>query len=278
MQHPFQSQWITIDGNEIHYVDEGVGNIILFSHAAIGSSFMYREFIKILRKNFRCIAMDYPGFGLSQEKKGYMFSISSQAKVLLKFIEQLHLQNITMVGHDSPSRLAVAAWKPDLIRALILTDTQIFPTTEYKQIHTMLGIVGSSVLQTINAATNFLVKGTVNFGILTRKLSKEEKQQYYQMHNTSLRRRAICKVLYSIRSEDELMQEIKNGFEHQLNEKPVLMIYGQNDPVYQLEIPQRIQKMMRNAELHCIKGERHFPHEAQPLMMSSMIENWMRKL
>lgn len=275
---PFQSKWMTIDGNKIHYIDEGTGSIILFSHAAIGSSFMYRQFIKILRNNFRCIAMDYPGFGLSDETGSYTFSISSQAKVLQKFIEQLGLKNITLLGHDSPSGLVVAMWKPELFRALILTDTQIFPTAEYPRIHIMLGVVGSSFFQSLNATTNFLLKGTMNFGIRTRKLSSEEKQQYYAIHNSPKRRRAICQVLHSIRTEPQLMSDVKAGFENQLNGKPILMIYGEKDPVQELGIPDRIKGMMKNAELHFVKGEAHFPHEGQPEYMSSIIDQWMKRV
>jgi len=275
---PFQSKWTTIGGNKIHYIDEGTGSIILFSHAAIGSSFMYREFFKILRTNFRCIAMDYPGFGLSQETDSYTFSIASQARVLQAFIEELGLTNITLLGHDSPSGLVVAMWRPELIRALILTDTQIFPTPEYPKIHTMLNIVGSGLFQGLNAGSNFLVKGTMNFGIRTRKLSAAEKQQYYAIHHSAKRRRAICQVLHSIRTEQRLMNDLKAGFEHQLNGKPMLMIYGEHDPVQQLGIPDRIKGMVKNAELHFVKGEGHFPHEGQPECMSAIIEQWMKRV
>lgn len=272
--YPFQSKWMTIEGHKIHYIDEGTGPILLFSHAAIGSSFMYREFINILSRNFRCIAMDYPGFGLSQEAESYTFSILSQAKVLREFIEKLDLQEITLLGHDSPSGLVVAAWKPELFRALILTDTQIFPTPEYPRIHTMLGVVGSRIFQALCVTTNFLVRVTVNFGIRTRNLSKAEKQQYYTIHHTAKRRRAICQVLHSIRAEQATMQEIKAAFENQLNDKPMLMIYGAADPVQQLGIPARIKEMVQNAELHFVKDEGHFPHEGQPELMSQLIAQW----
>ncbi|MGQ0603947.1 MAG: alpha/beta fold hydrolase [Anaerolineales bacterium] len=275
---PFQSKWTTIEDNKIHYIDEGAGRILLFSHAAIGSTFMYRGLVKTLRDHYRCIAMDYPGFGLSQEADAYTFSISSQATVLQKFIEQLGLKDTTLLGHDSPSGLVVAMWQPELFRALILTDTQIFPTSEYPRIHTMLGLVGSGVFQSLNARTNFLLKGTVNFGIRTKKLSAEEKQQYYALHASPKRRRAICQVLHSIRAEQRLMHELKAAFENQLNCKPMLMIYGEKDPIQELGIPERIQRMVENAELHFVKGEGHFPHEAQPEFMSAIIDRWMQKL
>lgn len=29
---PFESKWIDIDGNQLHYIDEGTGETILFVH------------------------------------------------------------------------------------------------------------------------------------------------------------------------------------------------------------------------------------------------------
>jgi haloalkane dehalogenase len=60
-----------IDDNDIHFIDEGQGQTILFCHPPIASSFMYRNMIKSLSKNFRCVALDFPGFGLSRVGAAY---------------------------------------------------------------------------------------------------------------------------------------------------------------------------------------------------------------
>ena len=62
---PFTSRFIDVGGNILHYVDEGSGSILLFLHANPLWSFTYRHAIQALRPNFRCIAVDYPDFGLS---------------------------------------------------------------------------------------------------------------------------------------------------------------------------------------------------------------------
>ena len=99
--YPFKSKWINIDGNVIHYVDEGQGDIILFSHPPLGSSFMYRNFIRFLSKEYRCIAIDYPGFGLSVPHENYRISIQAQSDILLQFIQKTKLDNLLVLGHDT---------------------------------------------------------------------------------------------------------------------------------------------------------------------------------
>jgi haloalkane dehalogenase len=274
--YPFQSMWMEVHGNTIHYIDEGSGPTILFSHAVVGSSFMYREFVKELRSDFRVIIMDYPGFGLSQQATDYEFTFVKQAEILQIFIQRLGLTNITLVGHDSPSGLLVAAWKPALFKAFILTDTQIYPTDEYQRIHKLLNMVGGKFFQAFNSVTNFLTWGTLRFGMPTKKFTKSEKKEYYKTTVGKVRRQAAGKILKSLRTERGAMLEIKNSFETINSSKPVLMIYGEKDPVNQLDIPQRMQKHFANSELHIIAREKHFPHEGQAKLMSLIVYRWLK--
>ena len=62
---PFESRFVEIEGSRVHYVDEGEGPVLLLLHGNPTWSFVYREVISCLRKEFRCIALDYPGYGNS---------------------------------------------------------------------------------------------------------------------------------------------------------------------------------------------------------------------
>ena len=63
--YPFESRWFESSAGRVHYVDEGEGQPILMCHGNPTWSFLYRNVIRSLRDRFRCIAVDYPGFGLS---------------------------------------------------------------------------------------------------------------------------------------------------------------------------------------------------------------------
>ena len=278
--YPFDYQKIEIDKHQIHYIDEGKGQVILFSHPPLASSFMYRDFIHILSKEFRCIALDFPGFGLSTNIKGEKYSIVSQSEILKKFIERLSLKDIIALGHDTggPSIFKVAIEEPNLFRGLILTDTIIFPTQEYPRIHRMLSVVGSGFFQWLNAQTNFLVTLTYRVGIRTRKLSRQERKVYQQIFNTPSKRRRITELLFSLRQNPDFMEIVKKGFQTVLRDKPTLLIYGEQDPVTLMGITERIHQILSNSSLHLIKDEGHFPHEGQPKEMSEIISHWLKNL
>ena len=63
---PFESRFFdTPDGQRMHYVDEGSGAPIVFVHGNPAWSFEFRQLIEGLRSEYRCIAPDHIGFGLS---------------------------------------------------------------------------------------------------------------------------------------------------------------------------------------------------------------------
>jgi haloalkane dehalogenase len=65
----FESRFVAIDGHTVHYVNEGSGPTLLMLHGNATWSFVYRDVIRTLRDEFRCIALDYPGFGLSSARQ-----------------------------------------------------------------------------------------------------------------------------------------------------------------------------------------------------------------
>ena len=64
--YPFESRFFaTASGHRMHFVDEGAGEPIVFVHGNPAWSFEFRHLIKGLRPEFRCVAPDHIGFGLS---------------------------------------------------------------------------------------------------------------------------------------------------------------------------------------------------------------------
>ena len=103
--YPFESRWL----GGVHYVDEGAGRPILMCHGNPTWSFLYRDVIKPLRGEFRCIALDYPGFGLSERPSGYGYRPADHAKIVTKLIRELDLSDLIVMGHDWGGPIGLAA-------------------------------------------------------------------------------------------------------------------------------------------------------------------------
>ena len=72
---PYESRFIELGGSRVHYVDEGEGPVLLLLHGNPTWSFLYRHLVGRLRHRFRCVALDYPGFGLSTAPPGYGYAL-----------------------------------------------------------------------------------------------------------------------------------------------------------------------------------------------------------
>jgi haloalkane dehalogenase len=275
--YPFESKWLNIDGNNIHYIDEGQGEIILFFHPPVTSSFMFRNMIKILSPNHRCIALDFPGFGLSSAAEGFQYSIQSLADIVEKFIEKLHLRDFYFVMQEVGGHAAISAIMkhPEILKGIILTDTIIFPVSQYPKLARMLNIVNGRVFNFINSNFNLLIRLSTRSGFGPRKLTREERDTYFAMFDTREKRRRTTLLLYELAGQEKFMGEVQSAFESIFNNTPALLIYGEKDSLTKLGVPHRIKEMLRYAELHIIKGVEHFPHEGTPDEISSIIGNWV---
>ena len=88
--YPFESRWVEIADQTIHYVDEGSGPVIVMFHGNPSWSLLYAPLIQKLRDNFRCIAPDLPGFGMSSKPTypDYDYSPQEHSKVMTGFMNE----------------------------------------------------------------------------------------------------------------------------------------------------------------------------------------------
>lgn len=78
-EYPFTAKYFEVNGQKLHYIDEGNGDAIL-SPRNTSWSFDFRKVIKSLKTNFRCIAFDHIGFGLSDKPEHYDYSTQNHAE------------------------------------------------------------------------------------------------------------------------------------------------------------------------------------------------------
>jgi haloalkane dehalogenase len=199
------------------------------------------------------------------------------ADIVEKFIEELQLKNFYFIMQEVGGHAAISAIMkhPENLKGIILTDTIIFPVSQYPKLVRMLNIVNGSGFNFINSNFNLLIKISTRSGFGPRKLTKEEKDTYFEMFDTKEKRIRTTILLHELVVREDLLRKIQNAFETTFNSTPTLLIYGEKDSLNKLGVPIRIKAMMKNAELHIIKGVEHFPHEGTPEEISGLIQNWI---
>lgn len=111
-------------GNDINiaFGDEGEGEeTLLFIHGLANYGPIWYNNITHLKSNFRCIAIDLPGNGLSS-RGDYPFTMFFYAECIAKFIEKLNLKNLTLIGHSMGGHVSIitALRYPNLVKKLAL--------------------------------------------------------------------------------------------------------------------------------------------------------------
>tara|TARA_Y100000589_G_scaffold58660_1_gene49219 strand:+ start:286 stop:1194 length:909 start_codon:yes stop_codon:yes gene_type:complete len=100
--YPFQPNLFEVSEGKIHYVDVGPKNAptILFVHGNPTWSFYYRNLIQALRTDYRCVAIDHLGCGLSDKPQRYNYCLSNHISNLHNLIDHLNISKYHLVVHD----------------------------------------------------------------------------------------------------------------------------------------------------------------------------------
>jgi pimeloyl-ACP methyl ester carboxylesterase len=134
--YDFVANYIDIDGLRMHYLDEGPkdGQIILMLHGQPVWSYLYRKMIKeLVPKGYRCIAPDMIGMGKSDKPiKEQFHSYDKHCEMILNFIHQLELENITAFVQDWGSLIGtrLVGENPDLFSRVVLANGDLPLMTE----------------------------------------------------------------------------------------------------------------------------------------------------
>lgn len=121
----FKENYVEVQDLQMHYLDEGAGELILALHGQPSWSFLYRKFIPELSR-YRFIAPDLLGFGKSDKPiqtkdHNYEFHLAS----LTQFCEKLELRNITLVVQDWGGLLGLGllGQHPEWFKRVVIMNT-----------------------------------------------------------------------------------------------------------------------------------------------------------
>jgi len=90
-----------IDGRRIFVYERGNGPVVLFLHGFPTSCYDWRGVIEDISDSFRCVAFDFPGYGLSDKPPAYSYSLFQQSDVLEALAREIAIPGAHLVSHDA---------------------------------------------------------------------------------------------------------------------------------------------------------------------------------
>ena len=125
------SKFVDVLGSRIHYREIGEGQPILFLHGMPVSSYLWRNVLLASSKLGRCIAPDMIGMGQS-DQPAIPYRVFDHIDYITAFIEQLGLENITLVLHGWGSVIGFeyARLHPGAVSGLAFFESHIRPVVD----------------------------------------------------------------------------------------------------------------------------------------------------
>jgi haloalkane dehalogenase len=264
-------------GARVHYFDVGTGQTLLFLHGNPAWSFQWRTLVGGLKGSFRCVALDYPGFGLSTAPPGYGFTPREQSKVVEEFVDRLGLHDITFVMQDwgGPIGLGLAGRRPELVRSVVFGNTWAWQTStsEVRGKFSKIagGPLGEFVQMNFNAFPAFAIRNGVR-----RKLPDEIVEMYSRPFRP-LNRRGVA-VFYpgQITAASDYMAEVEAGLSR-IGDRKALIFWGMRDPGFPPVDMKRFEKVFPNHKTIEFTKADHFFFEDENDTMLSEIRAFMAR-
>lgn len=231
---PFESRYLNIGGARYHYVDEGRGDTLLLVHGNPTWSFYFRDTISALRNEYRVIAVDHFGCGLSEPLPKEAYTLASRIHHLSQFVSQLDLQNATLVGHDWGGAIGLGAVLAQQARfsRLVLMNTGAWPPDSIPRRIAVCKtpLVGKVAVQGFNV---FLRAAFFMAMAQRSRLTQGEKAGYLAPYRRWRDREAIYEFVRDIPANQQhptyaTLAKIENQL-HVLSHLPVQLIWGMKD-------------------------------------------------
>ena len=146
------SQFMGIDGTQLHYRDEGEGQTLVLLHGSRGNLQQWDGWVAALGGDFRIIRVDAPGHGLSGPDGRDDYSAERGIYLLRELLAALGAERFILGGTSSGATRAVryAAMYPQQVEALLLSTVplRLSPTSRIRALDRMVFWIHDEVLGT----------------------------------------------------------------------------------------------------------------------------------
>lgn len=271
--YPFESRWFDSSVGRVHYLDEGEGRPLLLMHGNPDWSFLYRKMIPLLAPHFRCIAMDYPGFGLSVHPANYEYLPREHAAVVAELVEHLDLTDAVLVGQDwgGPIGFEVASRLPDRFTGLVAGNTMMWAATPFLLQRTFSKLTGLGFVQRSLMKRHTFVKRIMP-SLLQGDVTDEEMRHYLEVAPTPHSRKGHAVFPKAIVGETDWLNDLEARVTANLATKPMLRIMGLKDvPLTTRAYLRKWDELWPGATKLDLPNAGHFWQEDEPVAAADAI-------
>lgn len=268
MKPPLNVNYLRIDGINIRYVDQNQNQKpVLFIHGLGGSIESWNYNIgPMSSRNLRIVALDLPGFGLSDSPK-IKYSINFYSDLVAKFLQTIGIdRNVSIIGSSLGGQIgAEMALKNNvLVSQLVLISPAGVPPKSFKgtsSLRRYLNIIQAKSIEEVKNILTDVADGSVKDSyakIIFERLSKPgAKEAFVSALKESSRAPRFTKNMGKISAK-------------------IFVLWGREDRMIPLKFIQPFVNQS-NCRILIIEHCGHRPHVSHPRLFNSIVYNFIRE-
>jgi pimeloyl-ACP methyl ester carboxylesterase len=274
------TKYVDLSAGRIRYRDSGEGPPLVFVHGLLVDGRLWRKVTPALEGEFRCIVPDLPlGAHTIPMKPDADVTPPGLARLLLEFLDELDLRDVTLVANDTGGALSQIAVteNPERVARLVLTPCDSFdnflpPMFRGLQILARVQPALTAFVQPLRLRP--LRRLPIAFGWLAKRpIDREVEDAWVRAFFTRREvRRDAARVLRAIdsRHTEEAAEKLRSF------DRPTLLAWATDDKVFPLEHAHRLAGLLPDARVEEIPDSYSFVPEDQPERLAELIREFAR--
>lgn len=266
VMHSEYSHFVEVDGTRVHFQEFGErGNpTILLIHGFTASTYSWHKVtLALAERGFHVIAVDLLGFGFSGKPKWFDYTITSQARMIARFLNRIGVGRAIVAGCSYGGAVAatVALDYPEFVEKLILVDAISNDAVKNRTVFRLAGLPG--IGEVISA---FLTDSP--------RFSRARMQETLGKDNhhliTDERVNAIIRPLSAADAHNSVLMTLRNWDANRIEEDAnfinhqTLIIWGEDDTVVPIHNGEKLHQLILNSRMVVFRKCGHVPQEEYP--------------
>ncbi|HOD14856.1 MAG TPA: alpha/beta hydrolase [Spirochaetota bacterium] len=259
------SRFITIDGMDVHYRDQGKGPALVLLHGVCASLHTWDGWCEELKDRYRIIRLDVPGWGITGPSKNEEYMSNVMNVFFDKFFDAVGLDTFYLAGNSLGGYYSwsYAVHRPDRVKKLVLLDPIAYNQSLPYEFR-LVQIPGTKFLVNNIMLPRLLIQTSIKrlYG-RSERISDYIHDVYWELLMRKGNRRTLTKVfdmIATMSKSDTVYLDVKKI------RMPVLMAWGKQDIWSRWkETIEEWKRDMPHAELVLYDNCGHMPMEEIPV-------------
>jgi pimeloyl-ACP methyl ester carboxylesterase len=274
---PPPSQFLAIDGMQVHLRDEGPRDDphpVILLHGTSASLHTWEGWVPELSRNRRVISLDLPGFGLTGPFPDGEYAIGRYTRFMDQLMDALQLPPAVVAGNSFGGQVALefALARPERVHQLVLVDALAYPRNAES---VPLGFVLAATPGVNRLLKYILPRATVEQGLREvygdpSRVTPELVDRYYDITLRAGNRAALPKRIRYMPDEASAARVAQVT-------QPTLILWGGRDRLIPLANGERLHRDIVGSQLVVFPALGHVPHEEDPQATLAAVQAFLEK-